>query len=298
MLWADDFTILDWNKEATRLFGWTLEEVKGRRFIDFLVVPGEQGLPLANLERLQHNELPHSINNNLTRDGRQLTCEWRNARIPDTPGGKACNISLAIDISERLRLEKENRRMAFRDPLTQLPNRRLLHDRLDRLLRRLRREGGYGSMLFLDLDNFKPLNDQHGHAAGDQLLIEVARRLHGCVREIDTVARFGGDEFVVVLGALHATRDESLALARNVAEKVGTVLARPYHLNVRQHDGTELAVEHACTSSIGATLYFDNGVRQEEILKRADSAMYRAKNEGRNRICFAGVDADETALAL
>jgi len=94
------------------------------------------------------------------------------------PGGKACNISLAIDISERLRLEKENRRMAFRDPLTQLPNRRLLHDRLDRLLRRLRREGGYGSMLFLDLDNFKPLNDRHGHALGDLLLQEVARRLH------------------------------------------------------------------------------------------------------------------------
>ena len=153
-------------------------------------------------------------------------------------------------------------------------------------------------MLFLDLDNFKPLNDLHGHDAGDQLLIEVARRLHGCVREIDTVARFGGDEFVVILGALDATPDESLALARNVAEKIATVLARPYHLNVRQHDGTELTVEHTCTSSIGATLYFDNEVRQEEILKRADSAMYRAKNEGRNRICFAGVDADETALAL
>ena len=83
-----------------------------------------------------------------------------------------------------------------------------------------------------------------------------------------------------------------------VAEKVGTVLARPYHLNVRQHDGTELAVEHTCTSSIGATLYFDNEARQEEILKRADSAMYRAKREGRNRICFAGVDAGEAALAV
>ena len=182
--------------------------------------------------------------------------------------------------------------------LTALPNRVLFADRLQQAMLRANRSGMPLAVAYIDLDSFKTINDNHGHDAGDQLLIEVARRLHGCVREIDTVARFGGDEFVVILGALDATPDESLALARNVAEKIATVLARPYHLNVRQHDGTELAVEHACTSSIGATLYFDNEVRQEEILKRADSAMYRAKNEGRNRICFAGVDADETALAL
>ena len=283
LLWADDFTILDWNKEATRLFGWTLEEVKGRRFIDFLVVPGEQGLPLANLERLQHNELPHSINNNLTRDGRQLTCEWRNARIPDTPGGKACNISLAIDISERLRLEKENRRMAFRDPLTQLPNRRLLHDRLDRLLRRLRREGGYGSMLFLDLDNFKPLNDRHGHALGDLLLQEVARRLHSCVRESDTVGRFGGDEFVVLIDGLDRDPETARQQAKRVAHKVLTSLGECYRL--QQEPGAEI-IEHRCTASIGVTL-FDAQDSETGIFRQADAAMYQAKTTGRNRYCLA-----------
>ena len=114
------------------------------------------------------------------------------------------------------------RELAFHDPLTGLPNRRLLGDRLGLAMAQSKRSGTYGAVLFLDLDNFKPLNDLHGHDAGDQLLIEVARRLHGCVREIDTVARFGGDEFVVILGALDATPDESLALARNVAEKIAS----------------------------------------------------------------------------
>ena len=179
---------------------------------------------------------------------------------------------------------------ANHDALTGLPNRRLLSDRLTQAMAQSKRSGTYGAVLFLDLDNFKPLNDEHGHAAGDLLLIEVADRLHDCVREIDTVARFGGDEFVVVLGALKTTREGSLALANNVAEKISAVLSRPYHLAVRQHDGTENVIAHSCTSSIGGALFFDNEARQEEVLKRADSAMYRAKNEGRNRIRFAGVE--------
>lgn len=283
MLWADDFTVLDWNREATKLFGWTPEEVKGRRFIDFMLAPDEQGLSLDSLNRLLHADLPHSINNNLTRDGRTITCEWRNARIPEHPGGVACNISLAIDISERLRLEKENRRMAFLDPLTQLPNRRLLHDRLDRQLRRLRREGGYGALLFLDLDNFKPLNDRYGHALGDLLLQDMAHRLLTCVRESDTVGRFGGDEFVILVDGLSNERAAACQQAERIAQKVLASLGERYRLQL--DPGTEI-LEHHCSASIGLVL-FDAQDNETDIFRQADAAMYRAKATGRSRYCLA-----------
>jgi diguanylate cyclase (GGDEF)-like protein/PAS domain S-box-containing protein len=294
--------MLDYSKdgEAPRVTGYAANDIIGRH-LDELLVPESPGE--ANDQSQQGGETsraePPTVEVQLRcKDGSHLWMEILSTPERDAAGRIVGYRRIGRNITERREMQDRVRELAFHDPLTGLPNRRLLGDRLGLAMAQSKRSGTYGAVLFLDLDNFKPLNDQHGHAAGDQLLIEVARRLHGCVREIDTVARFGGDEFVVVLGALHATRDESLALARNVAEKVGTVLARPYHLNVRQHDGTELAVEHTCTSSIGATLYFDNEARQEEILKRADSAMYRAKKEGRNRICFAGVDAGEAALAV
>ena len=295
-----DEAIVSINAAFTRVTGYAANDIIGRH-LDELLVPESPGE--ANDQSQQGGETsraePPTVEVQLRcKDGSHLWMEILSTPERDAAGRIVGYRRIGRNITERREMQDRVRELAFHDPLTGLPNRRLLGDRLGLAMAQSKRSGTYGAVLFLDLDNFKPLNDQHGHAAGDQLLIEVARRLHGCVREIDTVARFGGDEFVVILGALHATRDESLALARNVAEKVGTVLARPYHLNVRQHDGTELAVEHTCTSSIGATLYFDNEVRQEEVLKRADSAMYRAKKEGRNRICFAGVDAGEAALAV
>ena len=292
-----DEAIVSINAAFTRVTGFAANDIIGRH-LDELLVPDDSTAQLQDEGTAPHAEPPTVEMQLRCKDGSHIWIEILSTPECDAAGRIVGYRRIGRNITERREMQDRVRELAFHDPLTGLPNRRLLNDRLGLAMAQSKRSGTYGAVLFLDLDNFKPLNDLHGHDAGDQLLIEVARRLHGCVREIDTVARFGGDEFVVILGALDATPDESLALARNVAEKIATVLARPYHLNVRQHDGTELAVEHACTSSIGATLYFDNGVRQEEILKRADSAMYRAKNEGRNRICFAGVDADETALAL
>ncbi len=292
-----DEVIVSINAAFTRVTGFAANDIIGRH-LDELLVPDDSTAQLQDEGTAPHAEPPTVEMQLRCKDGSHIWIEILSTPECDAAGRIVGYRRIGRNITERREMQDRVRELAFHDPLTGLPNRRLLNDRLGLAMAQSKRSGTYGAVLFLDLDNFKPLNDLHGHDAGDQLLIEVARRLHGCVREIDTVARFGGDEFVVILGALDATPDESLALARNVAEKIATVLARPYHLNVRQHDGTELAVEHACTSSIGATLYFDNGVRQEEILKRADSAMYRAKNEGRNRICFAGVDADETALAL
>lgn len=190
------------------------------------------------------------------------------------------------DITERKLMENRMRHQALYDGLTQLPNRYLFEDRLAQAMAKSKRVGCYGALMFLDLDNFKPLNDTHGHAVGDLLLIEVANRLRGCVREADTVARIGGDEFVVKLEQLDADEMLSKKEALITAEKIRVSLAEPYILKVTDEHGVETTVEHRCTASIGLILFIGNQVGQEDIMKRADDAMYRAKDAGRNQIHF------------
>jgi diguanylate cyclase (GGDEF)-like protein/PAS domain S-box-containing protein len=186
------------------------------------------------------------------------------------------------DISERIKNEEKIRQLAFYDALTQLPNRRLLNDRMDQAMAASKRSGHYGALMFLDLDNFKPLNDSHGHGMGDLLLVEVARRITRCLREMDTVARFGGDEFVVLLSELDTGKAESVAQAGVVAEKIRAALAEVYHLQPQQEAG----VAHRCTSSIGVVLFIDHEASPGDILKWADKAMYQAKTGGGNHIHF------------
>jgi diguanylate cyclase (GGDEF)-like protein len=140
--------------------------------------------------------------------------------------------------------------------------------------------------MFLDLDNFKPLNDAHGHAVGDLLLIEVADRLKSCVRQADTVVRFGGDEFVVILTNLSRDKAESVLEVETVAKKILAKLSESYQLTI-QHSGMgDTTVEHHCTASIGVTLFLNHESSQDDILKWADAAMYQAKEAGRNTIRF------------
>jgi diguanylate cyclase (GGDEF)-like protein/PAS domain S-box-containing protein len=190
------------------------------------------------------------------------------------------------DITERKRLEEAVHQLAYFDSLTKLPNRRLLNDRLCQVMAASKRSGRYAAVMILDLDNFKPLNDQHGHLAGDLLLVEAASRLLLCVRDMDTVARFGGDEFVVMLSELDGDARDSHRRARMVAEKIRSALAKPYVLTLRQDDQTAVTVEHHCTASIGVALFVNHETAQEDILKCADAAMYRAKDAGRNAIRF------------
>jgi len=149
-----------------------------------------------------------------------------------------------------------------------------------------KRNGCYGALMFLDLDNFKSLNDTHGHEAGDLLLIEVAQRLKNCVREMDTVARFGGDEFVVMLSKLSADKTDSISQAKSVAEKISVALSDPYQLSIKQVGKVDTAVEHRCTASIGVALFINNEASHVDILKWADTAMYLAKKAGHNLIRF------------
>ena len=190
------------------------------------------------------------------------------------------------DITIRKATEEQIRNLGFYDALTQLPNRRLLNDRLRQTMAVSKRSERYGALIFLDLDNFKPLNDTYGHNFGDLLLIEVARRISCSVRETDTVARFGGDEFVVILSELQFDPSEAAAQTNIIAEKIRIALAEPYALNLQINGDPKTSVEHHCTSSIGVVLIKGQEASLEDILKWADMAMYQSKNSGRNLISF------------
>ena len=185
------------------------------------------------------------------------------------------------DVTERKQAELQIEHLAFYDPLTGLPNRRLLVDRLQHATAAARRAGSQGALLFIDLDNFKDLNDTLGHDVGDQLLQQVARRLTGCVRESDTVARFGGDEFVVLLEGLSAEPGVASSEATLVACQISTTLAKSFELG----DGA-----YHSTPSIGIALFGSKPCSVDELLKQADLAMYEAKAAGRNTQRFFDPD--------
>ncbi|MDD2463053.1 MAG: sensor domain-containing diguanylate cyclase [Desulfobulbus sp.] len=195
-------------------------------------------------------------------------------------------LGLTEDITEQKKAEERICRLAFYDHLTQLPNRRRLHERLEYAITLGNQTGCYGAVMFLDLDNFKSLNDAYGHGVGDQLLIEAAHRLTLCVREIDAVARLGGDEFVVLLDDLGKNFADAVTRAGVVAQRIRAALAEPYTLPHKQVGEEICHVTHHCTSSIGIALFHGNDVRLEEILKGADTAMYQAKEDGRNTYRF------------
>ncbi len=186
-------------------------------------------------------------------------------------------VSTQMDITERKTAEDEIRHLAFYDPLTLLPNRRLLQDRLRLAVAGHTRSGRLGALLFIDLDNFKTLNDTLGHDKGDLLLQDVAKRLAAFVREGDTVARLGGDEFVIMLENLDVDATEAARLAETVGDKVLAVLGQPYQL---------AGHEHRSTSSVGITLLGGHDTSADDLLKQADLAMYQAKAAGRNALRF------------
>ena len=194
------------------------------------------------------------------------------------------------DVTERKQMEEQVRHLALHDTLTHLPNRRMLNDRLSQTMAASQRSGRFGAVMVLDLDNFKPINDLHGHLVGDLLLLEVAQRLIHCVREVDTVARFGGDEFVVLLGELDTDLAISTTEARAIAEKIRLALAQTYVLTVTKPDQADTTVTHRCTASIGVLMFLGHGVHQDALLKWADAAMYQAKAAGRNSVLFYKVE--------
>ena len=184
------------------------------------------------------------------------------------------------DITQRKNFEEQIKQLAFYDTLTGLANRTLFYDRLNLAMLASNRSGHFGAIICIDIDQFKPVNDDYGHAAGDALLIEVATRLEHCVRGSDTVARFGGDEFVVMLSELSAVNSESLAQAIQVAEKLRAALSAKYSLTVKHNGMPDEIIRPIATASIGVSIFQGNQLDADQILKNADKAMYRAKKQG------------------
>ena len=219
-------------------------------------------------------------------DGTRHEAIFNKATFTNAEGRVAGQVGVLVDITERKLAEDKIKFLAFYDPLTGLPNRRLFGDRMQQIMAASKRSGQHGALMFLDLDNFKPLNDQYGHDTGDLLLIEVARRLKRCVRESDTVARFGGDEFVVVLSDLSSEHAASVSQAGIVAEKIRQSLSEPYSLTLRHGGKSPVVVEHRCTVSLGVALFVNHEADPDDFLKSADTAMYMAKASGRNQVRF------------
>ncbi len=273
-----------------RLRGFRADEVVGRHVFDMFNGEGVAEVKAMIARRAQDEasgtpvgflnfEVQHRC-----KDGRLIWGEVMSKPDRNAQGDIIGYHGITRETTERKRLEEQVRQLAFHDPLTHLANRRLMLEHLDQAMSASKRSHRHGALLFLDLDNFKPLNDAHGHGVGDLLLIEVGERLKTCVREADTVARFGGDEFVVLLCELATQHDEATAQAAAVAEKVRTRLAEPY---VLQAAPSAPAIGHQCTASIGVAVFHGRDESQNSVIDRADAAMYQAKEEGRNRIRFA-----------
>ena len=229
---------------------------------------------LKGLQGLRGNDLEFRC---VRKDGSLfwLSISW--VPISDAKGVFTGFRTSGCDITQRKKAEERIEELAFFDTLTHLPNRTLLLDRLRQAMIAGNRNRTFGAVLFIDLDHFKTLNDTLGHDKGDQLLQQVAQRLAACLREGDTVARFGGDEFVIVLECLDESPQEALAQTKLVGEKILAALNKIYQLG---------AIDHRSTASIGATLFWGHETSIEDLLKQADLAMYKSKETGRNALRF------------
>lgn len=282
ILVVENGTIRMANPKWGELTGYAVEETVGESFERF-VHPGD----LAAAREVHAQRVAGCADGRaivaraLTRSGEErwfqvggVAFDWQ---------GRPATLNFVTDVTEQREAEERIRDLAFHDALTRLPNRRLFLDRLQLALAANARDRGHAAIVFLDLDNFKPLNDLHGHAVGDLLLIEVARRLTANLRGVDTASRFGGDEFVVLISGLGQDRAFARHQAGVVAEKLRAVLAEPYLLNVLREEGS-MIVEHRCTATAGVVVFSRDDTDPDALLDRADAAMYAAKQAGRNRV--------------
>ncbi len=184
-----------------------------------------------------------------------------------------------LNINQRKFHEAQIESLAYFDPLTKLPNRRLFLDRLRAGLAKCKRSKAFGALMYLDVDNFKSINDTHGHSFGDQLLILFSNRVRDCLREVDTVSRIGGDEFTVILEDIPGDFESSAANAISVAEKISSELNKPFQID---------SLSFVCTPSIGISLFSEADASAESVIDRADSSMYEAKKSGKNTIRISG----------
>jgi len=295
--WRKGFVLTGWNREAQRTFGWTKEEVLERNFFDFMVPEAERPQVQAITDgALDSDFVAHSVNHNLTKDGRTIFCAWSNAMFHDPAGNPAGVISIALDITERTQAEEalhaaniglqtrleqiqalqaRLEELAVRDSLTGLYNRRYLDETLEREVARARREGHPLSLLMIDVDHFKQLNDNYGHRAGDKVLRMLSELLLADTRTEDVACRYGGEEFLVLLPGMPADKARQRAETwRRDIENAAVVF-----------EGHALKI----TASFGIACYPEHGQDPDQLTGAADAALYEAKHRGRNRVeCLQG----------
>ncbi len=262
---------IDANDQLLNMLGYPREDLISMAVADTIPAEDRERV-LENIKKGSESHLEHAM---IRKDGSLIQVEAHGQNQKSE--GRTFRITALRDITERKTAEEEIKHLAFYDPLTRLPNRRLLTDRLNQAMTVSARSGRGGALLFIDLDDFKTLNDTLGHDKGDLLLEQVAQRLIGCIREGDTVARFGGDEFVVMLEDLSENLKEAANQTKTVGEKILAMFNQTFQLGIHRHHNS---------SSIGATLFSGHQESVDELLKQADLAMYQAKAAGRNAMRF------------
>lgn len=266
--WDAAGLVTEWNPAAERMFGYERAEVIGRLAEPLIESVSGEGEPLVQIEGSEDGSEPYRVvSTNRTKAGEPVVCEWSIVPMRDGHGAMTGVIAIAENVSERDRARKLEE-AAYKDPVTGMPNRRLFDDRLAASVDSTRRRSDTFAVLYIDLDDFKAINDSHGHHVGDAVLTAVGLRLRVCVRETDTVARLGGDEFGVLLSSL-----EGSAYAEEVAERILATLNQP----LVAADRTFFV-----RASIGISKFPDDGLDATALQRKADAAMYRAKQKGKS----------------
>jgi diguanylate cyclase (GGDEF)-like protein/PAS domain S-box-containing protein len=266
------------NDYLLELSGWGHEDVAGRKWLEVFATPDDRAAGHELAERIRNGAIrSHHEDALLTRDGRRRLFRWNNTLLRDSSGTIVGTASIGDDITDRRHAEEELERLAYHDPLTGLPNRILFSEHLQVALARAERSGRGVAVLYVDLDDFKLVNDSFGHGAGDELLCEVATRLRGATRATDVVARQGGDEFLILIADVEVGEDDRVVdvvdVARRVAEEVRASLQRPLLVA-----DTEIYT----SASVGISMFPLDAPDAESLLKHADIAMYKAKESGRD----------------
>ncbi|MDP1534783.1 MAG: diguanylate cyclase [Rubrivivax sp.] len=272
-----DLPLLQLSSGITPLTGEPPERfLSGERIYRQMIHPADKSQVSAAIDHAIAKRCAYSIEYRIKASNGFTRWVNERGRVTAGPSGQALWLDgLIFDVSERKAAEIMVRDLAFNDTLTGLPNRRLLLDRINHEIAISERTGRHGALLFIDLDNFKTINDTLGHEAGDQVLVDVSDRLVASVRESDTVARLGGDEFVVILSNLGSTIDEAAAEATELGNKILVVLSQPYRLGAQLRN---------CTPSMGITTFCGHQASAGQLLRQADLAMYKAKSAGRNQL--------------
>lgn len=278
----EKFNIVGWNTSAQIIFGWHESEAVGQSIIDLLVPLKDRGHVYSALQKALQEGRSDSKNFNLTQGKKEIFCEWNNSRINQNHPGILCT---ACDITEITSHVSTLTHQACHDPLTGVTNRAVMDDRLHHAIDRAQRAGSKIALYFIDLNDFKLINDQHGHEGGDKILIGVASALRACLRNSDTISRFGGDEFIIIVEDIEGEEH-----TQTVLTAIEFAISEPIVL----YNETSLVAN----ASIGMALYPEDAVDADSLIKAADMAMYQQKKIKNKKIKTKSVSRKNPPVSL